>query len=94
MVSVLGVVRDISPEEGDMGNCLSIGCYRIVFVKAKVNKARMKWAQDILHESKGIFAGPMLNEDLSKLISSWAEHRGDHSTRGCPSGLTVGPCNE
>jgi len=77
-----------------MSNCLSIGCHRIVFIKTKVNKARAEWAQDILHESEGIFAGPMLNEDLGKPISSWARHRGVRSTRGCPMGLTVGPCNE
>ena len=27
-------------------------------------------------------------------MSSWARHRGVRSTRGCPLGLTVGPCNE
>ena len=38
-------------------------------MKIKVNKARMKWAQDILHESEGIFAGPMLNETwVSNLV--------------------------
>lgn len=94
MISVLGGVTDISPEEGNMSNCLSIGCYRIVFIKTKVNKARTKWAQDILHESEGIFTGPMLNENLGKSISSWARHRGVHHTRGCPIGLTLGPCNE
>ena len=61
---------DYSPEEGSIGNCLSVGCYRTVFVKIKVNKARTKWAQDIVYESEGIFAGPMLNEDLS---NEWQE---------------------
>jgi len=31
-----------SPEEGSMGNCLNVGCYRIVFVKTQVNEARTK----------------------------------------------------
>ena len=52
-----------------MGNRLSISCYRIVLLKTKVNKTGTKWTQDILHESEGVFAGPMLNEDLSKSVS-------------------------
>ena len=70
------------------------GCYRIAFIKTQVNKARTKWAQIILHESQGISAGPISNEDLSKSISSWAKHREVSSMRGCPTGLTVGPCNK
>ena len=70
MVSVLEGVMGSSPEEGNMSNCLSIGCHRIVFIETKVNKTRTEWAQDILHESEGIFAGPMLNEDLGKPMSS------------------------
>ena len=36
----------------------------------------------------------MLNEDLSKSASLWAKHKGANSTRGCPTGLTIDPCNE
>ena len=72
----------------------TVGCYRIVSVKIKVNKARTKWAQDILHESESIFARPMSNEGLSKPVSPWAKHEGVNSTRGYPTMLTVDPCNE
>lgn len=75
MGSVLGDTTNVLPEEGSMSNCLSAGRYRIVFVKAEVNKAGTEWAENVLNEGESVFAGPMLNEDLSKPISSWVKHK-------------------
>ena len=75
MGSVLGDTTNVLPEEGGMSNCLSAGRYRIVFVKAEVNKAGTEWAENVLNEGESVFAGPMLNEDLSKPISSWVKHK-------------------
>lgn len=83
-----------------MGNCLGIGGDTIVHFTGEIDMLRTERGKDLIDELKAFIGGTVLDQDLDDTRCSVLGRAGmelgwvRRPTRGCPFGLTLGPCSE
>jgi len=55
---------------------------------------RAEWSKNVLDQLDSITGGPMLDYDLKNVVTTVSPCKRVIVTKGCPSGLTVGPWRE
>jgi len=85
-----------APEKRRMCDCLCVCRDPVMFLCTQVNQLGTKAGENILHELETFVRRSVPYDNLGVTTHQLTVHSfvTDEQTKGCPAGLTVGPCKE